>query len=139
MNVSARLLLGIASPKRYRGLGFILVQRVQLLQGMENPRRLKISAADGGQHFVHLGKIEAARHILVIDAGITQTLDVALKDYATGIDIGLHVLLLEPVLDLVTGSRGLEISQMGIEPVPARHTLFDGQHFHLLTGLQCIG
>src|SRR3569833_1985554 len=54
-------------------------------------------------------------------------------------DDGLAVLLFEPVLHLGTRTRGLQITEVRVEPVAARRALLDREQLHLLPRLQAVG
>src|SRR3569623_516903 len=113
--------------------------RVYLLHSVHGLRGLHVAAADGREPLVGFGEIEAARNVVAIHRTETEALHLLLEGRATGRDVGLDVLLFEPVLHLGTRTRGLQITEVRVEPVAARRALLDREQLHLLPRLQAVG
>src|SRR3569623_2051698 len=113
--------------------------RVYLLHSVHGLRGLHVAAADGREQVVGFGEVEAARNVVEIHRTETEALHLLLEGRATGRDVGFDVLLFEPVLHLGTRTRGLQITEVRVEPVAARRALLDREQLHLLPRLQAVG
>src|SRR3569832_2598399 len=104
--------------------------RVYLLHSVHGLRGLHVAAADGREQVVGFGEVEAARNVVEIHRTETEALHLLLEGRATGRDVGLDVLLFEPVLHLGTRTRGAKVNG---HIVTLTYSLQTGQQVELLT------